>query len=309
MLRDLCFRCIGTRSRRALRATGTLAAIFAIGATAAQDALAGSVSGVCPDGSIYIVQDTAAIPCKGSKRMSPSETPPMRPDYLPRPYTWHVYNEAQDPNNPYNALDSARQVRALRENGAPQGLAGEGSRRREEWSAGAPVASGPAPVGAPHPQSRAGAGPRDLGLTDGELRDLFFIVELSQDKAPASFVREKASGEETLRVSLARSEAFERRLHESWAQSGGAVSNRVLLFSAVAKRADRFDANFTLTQGHLALQADPNDPRQLAVLQGHLGALQRDEVVLGYLVLPDGMDTSRPIDVYMDDRRVSATFD
>jgi hypothetical protein len=275
---------------------------------------AGSVTGVCPDGSIFIVQDAAAIPCKNSKRMAPSETPPMRPDYLPQPYTWHVYNEAQNPNNPYNALDSARQVRALRENTAGAvGAAGAGGAGAsgEAWSAGDPptVSSGPAPVGAAHPQAARGVGPRDLGLTDGELRDLFFIVELSQDAAPAAFVKEKASGGERMRVSLARSDAFERRLHESWAQSGARVSNRVVLFTAIAKDADRFDAHFTLTQGHLAMQVDPKDARQLAVLQGHLGQLQRDEVVLGYLVLPEGMDTARPIDVYWDDRRVTVTFD
>jgi hypothetical protein len=294
------------RSRRTTGVAGSLAVVLVLGAGAAN---AGSVTGVCPDGSIFIVQDASAIPCKNSKRMTPSETPPMRPDYLPQPYTWHVYNETQNPNNPYNALDSARQVRSMRDNAANARAAGG---THEAWSAAEPtpaVSSGPAPVGAPHPQSGRGVGPRDLGLTDGELRDLFYIVELSQDKAPAAFVKEGAGGGERMRVSLARSETFERRLQESWAQSGARVSNRVLLFSAIAKNADRFDAHFTLTQGHLAMQVEPTDARQLAVLQGHLGALAKDEVVLGYIVLPDGMDTARPIDVYWDDRRVTTTFD
>ena len=39
--------------------------------------------------------------------------PPIRPRYLPTPYTWKVYNEAQDPNNPYNLIDAAREVREL----------------------------------------------------------------------------------------------------------------------------------------------------------------------------------------------------
>lgn len=286
--------------------------LLALAALGALSSVAGAaaITGVCPDGSMYVVQDASAIPCRDSKRVDPHQMPPMRPDYLPRPYTWHVYDEAQNPNNPYNAIDSARQVRSLREGAAP-GPAGEpgargGSERRE--AANPPVSAGSAPVGAVHPQA-PNAGPRDLGLTDGELRDLFFIVELAQERAPAVFLKEKANGDETLRLSLAYSRSFEQRLQESWSRSGAAVSNRVVLFTVVAQKADTFQPNFTLTQGHLAAQIDANDPRQLAVLQGHLGELQRDEVVLGYLVLPEGMDLARPMDVYWDDRRLAATFE
>jgi len=271
---------------------------------------AGAITGVCPDGSMYVVQDASAIPCKDSKRVAPHQLPPMRPDYLPRPYTWMVYEEAQNPNNPYNALDSARQVRALREGAAlPGGPAGGGAPPGGGAVAAPPaVSSAPAPVGALHPQAPA-AGPRDLGLTDGELRDLFFIVELAQERAPAVFVKEKANGSQTMRLSLGYSRAFEQRLQESWARSGAPVSNRVLLFTLVALQADTFQPNFTLTQGHLAAQIDAADPRQMALLQGRFGALQRDEVALGYLVLPEGMDLARPVDVYWDDRRLAATFE
>jgi len=37
----------------------------------------------------------------------------VRPEYLPSPYTWQVYNELQDPNNPYNLIEAADEVRAL----------------------------------------------------------------------------------------------------------------------------------------------------------------------------------------------------
>ena len=55
-----------------------------------------AISGVCPDGSIYIVQEEAQIPCSDSKRVEPHEVPPLRPQYLPTPYTWQVWNERHD---------------------------------------------------------------------------------------------------------------------------------------------------------------------------------------------------------------------
>ncbi len=72
-----------------------------------------SIAGVCPDGSMYIVKKEADIPCARSKRVDPSEMPPMRPQLLPRPYTWHVDQQSRDPHNPYNLIDPAAKIRAF----------------------------------------------------------------------------------------------------------------------------------------------------------------------------------------------------
>ena len=254
------------------------------------------ITGVCPDGSFFVVQDSSQIPCKGAKRVDPSDLPPIHPEYLPRPYMWSLYKQNADPNNPYNLVDSAKQVRQLQNGGT--GDAG----------------SGPAPAVAPHtasvkgaPSPRGGA-PTDLGLTDGELRDLFKIVELSQQRSPAEFVKQTAGGRDALRVDFAHAASFEARLHDSWSAAGAPGANPVLLFSVVSKRPENFQASFTVTQGALAAQIEATDPHQLGILQGHLGKLTRDEVVLGYLVLPAKMDLSRPVDVYWDDRHLSAQF-
>ena len=74
-----------------------------------------AITGVCPDGSIFIVKNAKYIPCKAAKLVEPDEVPPIRPEYLPQPYAWKVYNESQNPNNPYNLIDAARAVRELRE--------------------------------------------------------------------------------------------------------------------------------------------------------------------------------------------------
>ena len=249
------------------------------------------ITGVCPDGSIFVAPREALIPCKGAKQVAPEEVPPLRPEYLPRPYTWQVYNEHSDPNNAYNLIDSARQVRALRDGRRPQAAAEDA----------------PGAVGAGPPEAGREAGPLDLGLSDGELRDLFFIVEYAQERAPASFTKETAAGDDVLLVSLAHSPAFEERFAEAWRERGRPLG-AVLLFTAVARAADAFYANFTFSQGRLAFQPRVDDPLQFGVLQGRLGPLDPDAVVLGYVVLPDRMDLSAPMDVYWDDRRLSVAL-
>ncbi len=280
-----------------------LACAFALLAFAG-GARAGSVSGVCPDGSIYIVQHESQIPCRRSKQVEPGEMPPVRPDYLPKPHTWEVWAEQNDPNNPYNVVDQARQVRALSAHGAAgaQGAApgGGGAVATAESAALAPVAE----------VARArDVGPLDLGLGEQELADLFAIVELSQEQRPARFERETASGDGVSRVAFARSRAFEERLLAAQDARGGRAGDRVLLFTARSNRPQEFWPNFVFVQESLTFQPDAANERQLGVLQGHLGQLSEGEVVLGYVVLPSTLDLdAREIEIYWDDRHTRARF-
>jgi len=283
---------------------------------AASAARGDSVTGVCPDGSIYVVQHESQIPCKRSKQLEPAEVPPVRPSYLPKPHTWQVWAEQNDPNNPYNVVDQAAQVRAM---GAGQGAPGgvvalPGSAGALPDSAAAPTSATPNGIEttAAAPLSAAPArdvGPLDLGLGEQDLADLFAIVELSQERAPARFERETASGDGVSRVAFARSRAFEQRLLEAQLTRGGAAGDQVLLFSARSNRAEDFWPNFTFVQQHITFQPDASSDRQLGVLQGHLGQLNEGEVVLGYIVLPTTMDLdAREIEIYWDDRHTTARF-
>jgi len=287
----------GRRRGRRLAALAGVAAGVALGLPGAPPAEA--LTGVCPDGSLFVVSRAAQVPCRGARLIEPDETPPLRPEYLPRPYTWEVYREGQDPNNAYNLLEEADRVRALRDGQRPPSPATAGEAANGE---------GPPPVSAAPPRAsrQARAGPVDLGLTTGELRDLFLIVELSQEDAPARFLRQTPSGAEELAVQLAHSEAFQSRFVDAW--RGRGPEGRVLLFSAVAGRAGPFYANFTFVQGHLAFQPKVDDPAQLGLLEGRLGPLDGDEVALGYVVLPARMDLTEPMDVYWNDRRIEALF-
>jgi len=248
-----------------------------------------SLTGVCPDGSIYIVQEARQIPCAGAKAVAPDEVPPIRPEYLPTPYTWKVWNERNNPNNPYNVIDAARQVRGLE---APPPLApGVGGTPTTQQGAAAPPTLANAPL--------------SLGLSDDELRDLFQIVELSQEQSPARLARETAGGQGVFEVSFARSAAFEDLLGERFA---GLPTAGALLFAARSVAPEEFHASFTFLQQHLTYQPDATDSRQLGVLQGRLGALAAGEVVLGYVTLPPNFDPAAELDIYWDDRHTTVQF-
>lgn len=267
--------------------------VVAIGLATATDA--GAVTGVCPDGSVFVVRRAADIPCSGARRVEPSQVPPLRPEYLPRPYLWEVYREKQNENNPYNLLERAERVRKGG-GAAPEGVAqpSPAPSERAPQVAAAPPVRAPAPPPSDKPS---------LGLTDGELRDLFYLVELSQQGVPATFV-EEAGGKEAIRVSFAHSQAFEARLREA-----GQVDGTVVLWSVQPKQSQRFQPNFTFVQGQTAYHPQPGRARELDVLVGRIsGDLGPEDLVLGYAVLPPSIDAARPVDLYWDDRRIAVTF-
>lgn len=262
-----------------------------------------AITGVCPDGSVFIVGNRNQIPCKGAKEVEPSKVPPLRPHHLPRPYEWEVYREQVDTRrNPYHLIERAEEVR----NGsAPIGGAGQGA-------GGTGTAPAPAPA-VPQVAARKPvlAAPRsnfgDLGLNDGEIRDLFFVVELSQREAPAYFVERTGSGGEAVRVSFAYSEAFaERAERVTLVQPGD--GRTVLLFSVVATEGGTFHPNLTFVQGHQAYRPDRDDARQVGFVKGEAGDFAANYTALGYVVLPTSIDLTRPIDVYWNDRRLEARF-
>lgn len=264
---------------------------------------AAAITGVCPDGSVFVVKRQADVPCREAKRVEPSRVPPLRPENLPRAYLWEVHRQKIDENNPYNLIERAEKVRTL---GNADLAAGEGAGTAASSMPGAaPEAALPQVSAAPPVPPPAPAAPRpsDLALSDGELRDLFYLVELSQKRSPATFLRAGKAGDDSLRVSIAHSQAFEERL-----RSAGSSGGPVLLFSVQPRDAERFLPNFSFVQGHLTFSPHRDDPGQLGVLSGSLGDLAADELVLGYVILPASFDLERPLDVYWDDRQLATTF-
>ena len=82
----------------------------------------------------------------------------------------------------------------------------------------------------------------------------------------------------------------------------------VILFTAVADGAASFYGNLTFVQGHVAFHPEPSNPAQFGVLDGRLGPLAAGQSVLGYAVLPPHVDVALPLDIYWNDRQVTATL-
>jgi hypothetical protein len=269
---------------------------------AAETGLA-SITGVCPDGSIFVVQSPEAVPCSGAKEVEPADLPPLKPELLPRPYAWEVFNQQQNPNNPYNLIDAARQVREAHAPGAAEDAAREAGQPAPTPAVSAgPQAATPAPKPA-----AAHDGPVDLGLTDQDARDLALIVDLSQQKAPAAFAKGE-EGKPSLTVRVAPSAAFEARLRDILAASGREIAGPVVLFSVRAAARESFHPNFTFVQGHQAFHPDPEDPSQLGLIRGGVGELTPGSDLLGYVVLPEQVQLAQPLDIYWDDRQITATL-
>ena len=294
---------LGAVTERAWRARAVRIGVATAGGLAAAASLTGAatVSGVCPDGSMFVVRSADQIPCADAHRVAPDQLPPLRPNYLPRPYAWEQFQARQDPNNPYNVVEAARAAKRL-DAGAAAAPAPAG--------AGAPQVASASPAGPGAEPPRPAPGPpraAELALSNDEIRALVSIVELSQQRTPAT-IDEPEGADPALRISLAHSPAFEARVREAWAAAGRPLEGVVIAFTAEALHPTAFHANLTFAQGHVAFHPEHADPRQFGLLRGHQGDLAQGEIALGYVVLPASADPGEPIDVYWNDRRVTATF-
>ena len=294
-------------ARAAARSRCSIGRALALAASCLSIAPAGSASitGVCPDGSMFIVQRAESVPCRDAKQVDPSDLPPMKPEYLPRPYGWEVFYRRNDPNNPYNLIQQqppeppAPVHRNQADRNDPRPTRGPGviEPRVPERSA---LQSGSAPV----VRSAERIDGTALNLGETEVEDLALIVELSQRRTPASFTDDGSQG----RVRLARSLAFEARMRAHLAGRGRASGGPVVLFVADADSGGSFYGNLTFVQNGIAFHPSNDDPSELGVIRGGLGPLENGSSVLGYVVLPERLDPSRPIDVYWNDRQLTATF-
>lgn len=265
----------------------------------APPAAGASLIGFCPDGSMFIVQRTESIPCRDAKIVQPDEVPPVRAEYLPRPYAWEVFNRRKDPNNPYNLIDAARQARDLRDRGRVPRSDSSEDRASTARTAGVPR-------GLPEASSAPGVPEAlPLAISPDDVRNLALIVELAQRRAPAT-LPDQADGGPVLRFS--RSAAFESRVYDAAARAGREPAGHVVLFSATASRSHPFHPNLTFVQDHVAFHPDSADPHQLGVLLGRIGTVAPGAPLLGYAVLPEALDLSRPMDIYWNDRRLTATL-
>ena len=296
---------------------GRVSRLASVGASsAAAWLLAGSLSaesitGVCPDGSIFIVRSAASVPCSGARRVEPGAVPPLRPEFLPRPYAWDQFQRESNPNNPYNMVGAggpppqAEAASPPQTAPAPQAAA-VGAAAQPSVSAAPPEAPAPTPVRVAS-VAPAASGPA-VALAPEEVTQLAAIVEAWQSHAPATLVRPGVSAPQGMLLRVARSAALEARVAEGLARRGARAQGPVLAFQALALEPGEFFGNLTFVQGHVAFHPDPADPAHFGLLSGAEGPLAGGQSVLGYVVLPAHVDLAQPLDVYWDDRRITATL-
>ena len=261
------------------------------------------ISGVCPDGSMFIVKKTADIPCPRAKLVDSHDMPPIRPHYLPRPYAWEQHRRRQDPNNPYNLIEQGELMRTYQQDQGdePQRLGGPQSPPPHASTPPLPQLS-PQPAPPMPPVAAAPPAAERLALSVNEARDLGLIVELTQERIPATLARGEPP---TLTLELIHSRAFEARLRDWYA---GERLGPVVLFKATSVAPEEFHANLTFVQGHNAFTPERADPRSFGLLDGELGAQPVGGVVLGYAVLPEAVDLAQAVDIYWNDRRISVVL-
>ncbi len=280
-----------------------LACLLALAAVPA--AADSTLSGVCPDGSFFIVQSRADVPCSQPRFVEASDMPPLRPHLLPRPYAWYVDQEARNTNNPYNLVDAAEKIRAARLGPKP-GTTPEAEAQQAARAGSAPaanVAARPLPT-----TSEAHASPRGplMQLADDELRDLVRLIGLRQTESPAQLSVSDARGDARLRIQLAYSAAFESFALASLGRDPAA--DHVIVFAALAEADTEFQPNFFVVQNGRTFRPDPASPSELGFLLGEAGKLPSGELAVGYIVVPSSFDPRIAMELFWNDRSVEAVL-
>ena len=266
----------------------------------AASARADGVAGLCPDGSAFVVARREDAPCRDPKFIDPSDMPPLRPQYVPRSQAWQLNRQARDENNPYNLVD--------RREGVVQERGEKPAAKAKAAPASAPAATraslAPQAARAPAPQTRESA--PAFALSEDELRDLARLIVLRQQVAPAELSVEDVRGRAQLLLRYAYSPSFEQRAIA--ALDLDPARSRVLLFSVRSEAAVEFFPNFSAIQDGVSSRPEPSRLDEVGFVLGAPGPMAAGLVSIGYLVLPARVDPSRSVDLWWNDRKLSATL-
>jgi hypothetical protein len=149
---------------------------------------------------------------------------------------------------------------------------------------------------------------RPVELAENEVRNLVAIIELLQDRAPATLVQRDADQRPGLQLRFARAAAVEAHLASVLTASGSAPAGPIVVYHVIAQADGAFWGNLTFVQGHVAFSPDPADPAQFGVIHGTLGDLRAGSELVGYAALPEHADPGQPLDVYWNDLLLTAVL-
>ena len=277
----------------------SLGAACLLALTALPAAADSTLSGVCPDGSFFVVQSRSSVPCANPRFADAADLPPLRPHLLPRPYTWYVDQETRNPNNPYNLVEAAEKIRAARLGPKP------GAETAQTAPEPAPALNATAGT-LPTPSEPPVAGPALLQLADDELRDLVRLIGLRQSDSPAQLEIADARGDARLRIQLAYSAAFESYALATLGRDPAA--SHVIVFASLAESDTEFQPNFFVVQSGRTFRPDPTSPSELGFLLGAPGTLPAGELAVGYLVVPSTFDPHAAMELFWNDRSIETVL-
>jgi hypothetical protein len=143
-------------------------------------------------------------------------------------------------------------------------------------------------------------------MSEDELRDLARLIVLRQQIAPAELTVEDVRGRPQLLLRYAYSPSFEERA--SAALGLDKARSRVLLFSARSEAEVEFFPNFSVIQDGVSARPEPSRREELGFVLGAPGTMASGLVSIGYLVVPARVDPSRPLDLWWNERKLTATL-
>jgi hypothetical protein len=264
------------------------------------------VVAVCADGSIMIAKKWADVNCAGAIEVAPDDVPPIGSGIRPRSIAWASFLREQeamrreservrtranrvsgrapvDPTAREDSLDQTRVYRSGSANGGGRALSGDAARR----SSAAMRAS--------------------FTLTADERRDLALLVDLSQRDTPA-ILKFTQNGVTTARLKIAHSRAFEAKLRAHQRTASARRSGPVLVFSIEPANADAMDTPLSFVQGGPSFRPNARNSREFGWIDDFDAGAGQGTTRLGYIVLPESFEVSRPLAVFWGDAVVGATL-
>jgi len=266
------------------------------------------VVAVCADGSIMIAKKWADVNCAGAIEVAPDDVPPIGSGIRPRSIAWANFLGEQEamrreskrvrtranrvsgrspavPTVREESLDPTRAYRNGNANGNGNGRALSGDLARR-----------------PSAAMRA-----SFTLTADERRDLALLVDLSQRDTPA-ILKFTQKGVTTASLKIAHSRAFEAKLRAHQRTASARHLGTVLVFSLEPGNADAMDTSLSFVQGGPSFRPNARNSREFGWIDDVDAATGQATTRLGYIVLPESFEVSRPLAVFWGDAVVGATL-
>jgi hypothetical protein len=264
--------------------------ILGVGALMAAPALShAGIVAACGDGSVILAKKWEHVNCAGAIEVAPEDVPPIGSGKKPRPISWanflreqeEIQRASQRPPTPvHHAKNRAPDVSAVRDESVDRYRS---ARPRSTYSR------------------------PSLRLTAEERRDLSLLVELSQRSTPA-VLEHTRTGAGTAVMQIAHSRAFEAHLHARQRAAGDYRFGPILVFSLEPASTDLRAAPLSFVQGGPGFSPNVDDPRDFGWIGESNTRVETGGRRIGYIVLPESFEVSKPLAVFWGDAVVATTL-